>query len=623
MTAINNGMGGRFEMEYTTSTAMRLADQHQGWNWTGELPFAVHVVRSIRERDLIAERSTELSLHYHDGIYDGPEREFRGFSRVTVDMNGDESVAASRQEFEFFQGDPEHSDFAERNRQRTLAGAVLATRTFEWVDDHYELRNESMQDWEARLEHSSANGHVYFPYTTRITTHEHSPGIAAGRVERTILLDYDAHGNPGKRLRESFFDGDPLDNWIRSEEQYTYTNNEPAWLIKLPVRMELRDGGGIPFAVKITYYDGPALVGLPEGQVEHGLITRVQELKLLESRLPADYVGGRDFSAPGYELLGAGDTRGYYATTAAYRRDARGNITEQRDPLQHALVISYDADGVYPVKTTDARGKEISFVFNPKAGEPSQTTFADGRIVRQEHDPIGRLAATFETDDEGNEQLTKCWVLDVTSTPTSITSIAPQNGGRTRAEFAPDTDFTSLSGVSVSRIYYDGFGKQLLQVSTAPENPNGTRRFVTATRTMLNPRALTSAQFSPAFTADLAYQPLPPPGNASVRYRYDVSGNVIETAGPGPVHHRVVRDTRTISHYEGDGAGQFGVTIPPGSPTRVEHFDARGRLFRIEEAKGDGTVITTSYDLAVDGRIEAIRDNAGQRVARYTFAGTG
>ena len=622
MTAINNGMGGRFEMEYTTSTVMRLEDQQQGRNWPGELPFVVHVVRKIREHDMIAGRETEMSLHYHDGIYDGPQREFRGFSQVTVEMNGDESVAASRQEFEFFQGDPEHSDFAERDRQRTLAGAMLSTCTFERVDDHYELRNESMQDWDARLEYSSASGHVYFPFTTQITTYEHSPGTSAMRIERTILLDYDAHGNPGKRIRESFFDGEPLDNWIRSEERYTCTNNESEWLIKLPVRMELRDGGGVPFAVKITYYDGPAFVGLPEGQVEQGLVSRVQELKLLESRLPADYVGTRDFSTLGYELLGAGDTRGYYATTLAYSRDARGNIIEQRDPLQHALVIAYDADGVYPVKTRDARGKETGFVFNPKAGEPARTTFADGRVMRQEHDPIGRLAATFETDDADNEQLTKCWVLDLTSTPTSITSIAPQNGGRSRAEFSPGTDFTNLNDVSVSRVYYDGFGQQLLQVSTAPEDTDGTRRFVTTERTLLNPRALKGAGFPPMFTGDLAYQPLPDPGNASVRYRYDVLGNVVETAGPGPVHHRVVRDTHTISHYEGAGAGQFGVTLPPGPPTRVEHFDARGRLFRIEEAKGDGTMIATSYDLAVDGRIDAIRDNAGQPVARYTFAGT-
>src|SRR5579872_1899359 len=317
MTAINNGMGGRFEMEYTTSTVMRLEDQQRGRNWLGELPFVVHVVRKIHERDLITGRETEMSLHYHDGIYDGPQREFRGFSQVTVEMNGDESVAASRQEFEFFQGDPEHSDFAERDRQRTLAGAVLSTRTYERVNDHYELRNESMQDWDARLEYSSVSGHVYFPFTTQITTYEHSPATSTGRVERTLLLNYDAHGNPGKRQRESFFEGEPLDNWIRSEERYTYTNNESEWLIKLPVRMELRDGGGIPFAVKITYYDGPAFVGLPEGQAERGLVSRVQELKLLESRLPADYVGGRDFSALGYELLGAGDTRGYYATTLA------------------------------------------------------------------------------------------------------------------------------------------------------------------------------------------------------------------------------------------------------------------------------------------------------------------
>ena len=183
--------------------------------------------------------------------------------------------------------------------------------------------------------------------------------------------------------------------------------------MKLPVRAELRDAAGVPLAVQIRYYDGAPFVGLAEGAADRGLMTRTLELRLLDARLPADYVGGRDFAALGFVRLGAGDTTGWYATTMAVQRDTRGNAVEQRDPMGRPMRITFDADGVYPVRTSDARGRETTLVFNPRAGEPARVTMPDGRAIRYEHDAIGRLTATIETDDAGVEQLVKCWVLDL------------------------------------------------------------------------------------------------------------------------------------------------------------------------------------------------------------------
>lgn len=622
MKVINNGMGGSFEMEYSSSTQMRLADRSAGRAWTGELPFAVQVVSTIRERDLVTSRATEIKLSYHDGTYDGPEREFRGFKNVTVSLTGDESVPTTRQEFEFFQGAPELVDLSERRRQRALSGAMVSTKTFEQVGADFQLRQQSTQVWDTRLEHDGVAGQTYFPFVTSIETQEISSGGTPPRIEVTRLSNYDIHGNAGKRTRESFVAGMPPAERIRTEEIYSYTSNEVAWLIKLPVRLELRDGTGVLFATRINYYDGAAFTGLPEGQVDKGLGSRVQELKLLESRLPADYIGGRDFAALGFEVKGAGNERGFYATTNAVRRDLKGNVIEQRDPLGRPMSILIDGDGVYPVETLDANGRKTSLIFNPKAGEPSQISFPDGRIVRYEYDAIGRLAATFETDDGGNEQLVKCWIADTDSLPTSLTSIAPKTTGRMRADFTPATNFETLTGVSVSRVYYDGFGKELMQVSTAPDGPGGARRFVTSGQMRLNAKALTSVQYPPSFVPTLAFLPAPAGATPdSTRQRYDALGNATETAGPGPLHFRVVRDTLTINHFEGAGAGAFGMALPPGPPVRIEHFDARNRLVRVEEAKGDGTFISTGYDLAVDGRIEVVRDSTGNEGARYVFAG--
>src|SRR5437764_5002755 len=102
--------------------------------------------------------------------------------------------------------------------------------------------------------------------------------------------------------------------------------------------------------------------------------------------------------------MGAGDTRGYYATKQAFRRDARGNIIEQKDTLGASLQITYDADGVFPVQRTDSLGKVTNIDFQYTSGEPRRVSLPDGRGFRFETDPLGRMIAQFEADEAGLEQ---------------------------------------------------------------------------------------------------------------------------------------------------------------------------------------------------------------------------
>lgn len=620
LTAIDNGIGGRFEMDYATTTAMRRADAEDGHEWAGILPLVVPVVSRIRQIDTLGGRVHDMRVRYHDGVWDGPRREFRGFRAVTVDVDGDDSIQATRQELTFFQGDPEHPDLAERLRQRALAGSPLTSETLAATDVGWQRLQSSTHTWDVRVEHDAGPDSVLFPFVTTVEAREHSATGAPDRVERTTLRNYDAHGNPGRRVRESFADGAAPEDWIRAEERFTYTANEADWLVKLPVRLELRDGDGVPFAVRVTTYDGAPFVGLPEGQLTEGLVTRVSEAKLLAARLPAGYTDGRDMAALGYQAAGAGDTAGWYATVLAHERDAHGNVTTQRDPLGHPLTITYDPDGVYPARTVDAIGRETRLSFDPRAGEPERAELPDGRAIRYRHDAIGRLIAQYETDD-GVEQLTKAWAIDLTASP-SITSLVPGTPGADLDDLLA-ADPAALAGVSVSRQYYDGFGGEAQRISRAPDGPGGQHRFVRHPRPLLNPRGLTRVLLPAAFAADLTAAPVPvelPPG--SIRHRYDGAGRPEGTAGPGPVRQRVVRDTFTITHYEGAAAGDLDAA-PPGPATRVEDFDARGRLVRVREADGAGGEINTSYDLTLDGRIAVVREAAGEATVTCWFAGPG
>lgn len=618
MTAADNGMGGTCRLEHSTSTAMRLADEGEGRLWHADLPFVVRVVSAIHEHDSITAQTRSRRMRYTDGVYDGPDRQFRGFTRVEVHLDGDDTIPASIQDVTFFHGDPEHPDPAERDRQRALSGTVVTTRGYEQNPDGRRLHSESRQTWDVRLEHDGPEGRVHYPFVTQIEAIEY--GAEPSRIERTRLEDMDAHGNTRRRIRESFAEGQPASEWIRSEERFTYLDDEAAWLVRLPVRSVLRDGDGMVQAVQIRYYDGAAFTGLAEGLATRGLVSRTQELRLPLHRLPADYAGARDLTAAGFERLGAGtDTDGWYATTSAIRRDAFGNVVEQRDAVGISASIEYDDEGVYPVRTTDARGQETTFQFTPRAGEPRAVSFADRRSVRHEFDPLGRLTALFETDDAGTEQLVKRWLVDLSATPMSITSVALNEGGHSPAEFTAATDFEAVTSASVARVYYDGFGKQLVQITTGPDGVDGLPRFVETERSHVNARGLVSVKHASRFVAGLAFTPEPAPAGAATLHRYDVLGNVRATSGPGPARFLVDRDTFTVRQFEGAAVE----ADPPGPAVRVERFDARSRLTQVDEHPSTGAAITTRYRLTLDGRIEAILDTLGAEVTTYWYATNG
>ncbi|KAG9605253.1 hypothetical protein KCU77_g1177, partial [Aureobasidium melanogenum] len=69
-------------IKYTPSTRFYLHDERQGRPWRTKLPFPVHTVSRLVERDEIVSSTRTTKFRYHDGCYDGVEREFRGFGAV-------------------------------------------------------------------------------------------------------------------------------------------------------------------------------------------------------------------------------------------------------------------------------------------------------------------------------------------------------------------------------------------------------------------------------------------------------------------------------------------------------------------------------------------------------------
>ena len=79
--AVNN-LGAETRVRYVSSTAFSLTDKAAGRPWITSLPFPVHVVERVETFDYVSRSRFVTRYAYHDGCYDGVEREFRGFGMV-------------------------------------------------------------------------------------------------------------------------------------------------------------------------------------------------------------------------------------------------------------------------------------------------------------------------------------------------------------------------------------------------------------------------------------------------------------------------------------------------------------------------------------------------------------
>ncbi|KAH6984363.1 virulence plasmid 65kDa B protein-domain-containing protein [Ilyonectria sp. MPI-CAGE-AT-0026] len=79
-----NNTGQQTKISYRPSTKFFLRDERAGQPWKTKLPFPVHVVSKVVERDVFSLSSRVRKYAYHDGFFDGQEQEFRGFGMVEV-----------------------------------------------------------------------------------------------------------------------------------------------------------------------------------------------------------------------------------------------------------------------------------------------------------------------------------------------------------------------------------------------------------------------------------------------------------------------------------------------------------------------------------------------------------
>lgn len=96
MTRYTNGMGLITNVEYQPSTYYYLQDKAIGTPWFKPLRFPVQCVSTLRTEDELAQTEVCTSYTYHDGYFDGVDKEFRGFGMVETKVEEDYSLGSSK-----------------------------------------------------------------------------------------------------------------------------------------------------------------------------------------------------------------------------------------------------------------------------------------------------------------------------------------------------------------------------------------------------------------------------------------------------------------------------------------------------------------------------------------------
>lgn len=206
LRVIDNGIGLRTVMEYRTTTELYTAARAAGNPWHTRLPFSTTVVSKITKQiglDLDAVQGLDqyvTEFDYHDGYYDGVEKEFRGFAFAKKVERGDDApifnlpspISSTNSpttvtRFAFHTGAPDGLDNngdgqvdetteASGREEEPLKGKVLWTEvTLPTADvggsypsqtdgvpaDDAVVFTREYQDWRIKLIHGPTNGFTY------------------------------------------------------------------------------------------------------------------------------------------------------------------------------------------------------------------------------------------------------------------------------------------------------------------------------------------------------------------------------------------------------------------------------------------------------------------------------
>ena len=479
LSSIDNGIGGRTRIRYSSSVSEMVGDAAAGRPWSQTVPFPVPVVSGMVVDDGLNRYHTEYA--YRDGYYDPAEKEFRGFAEVTQTDLGDETIPDLVIAHLFDTG----------SGVEALKGKLLSRET---RDPHGKVFFRERHVWGTRTLAGGSSGRdprdVTYPFQSakRLDVYEGAQSPVSAQWD----YEYDDFGNLARVFEHGRLDPGWDDERV-TETTYTssYPDGRDAWILDRVVQRSTLDSSGNRVASQRTYYDGDAVLGA----IAAGNPTRVER-----------WIGGTrwlDWERKDYGAFG--NVTAIY--DGEYRMRSEGHFRE----------VSYDPEfTTYPVREVVHTGNsatphlEMRATYDHGFGKVTSHRDFNGNPTRYAYDTFGRLIAVVKPGDSVGEPTEAYeYVLNF------------DTGDGSRVSWVETRRREQAGGGTVdSRAFYDGLGRKIM-ARAEDETPG---RIVVTDTVQFNARRLPWRQYLPYIEIGTLDFKAPPFSSAFMEHRYDALG---------------------------------------------------------------------------------------------------
>ena len=594
LSDIGNGPGKTTHITYKPSTQFALDDARSGSPWATYHPFPVQCVAQTDQSDLAVGLTATTQYRYHDGRYDPSTRVFLGFGRVNSYNLGDSTCPTLKTETKFHLGlDPNNPTRPLSPNEAFQLGAlrrkVLSTTV--WGLDGSSAQQNPYSvvttDYATKVILSSLGngGKIALPYATSTNEErwERQATMLSARLIQYLAIDDEGF------ITEQRTTATRTGITIPDQDVITLTTFATGGKnIRVPARLTQTAADGTVIGASITYYDGAAYVGLPEGQATAGLKSQIEDLAFTNDFVTRIWGSSPpDLTAYGYHRL-SGDTTNWWMTRRAQQRGstAAGSTLSTKGPLGAVQTVQLNSAGQRAIGVTDAMGNVVTATIDARVWQTNSVTDQNKVTTTDIFDPLGRVIAILHPLDTA--------ALPWASFQYSAGVISTITGNARINHGEPEV-LTSIT-------YLDGLGS--IMGKAEPSATLG--RWIVSRSIARNQRGLTTKSFLPYEITGAAWQP-PPVGTGGTSYIYDALGRVVQ---------KTRADGLVVSTRREGSMLIFSEQWPGGMPTDVEKqtFDAAGQLISVSRNAGDHWVEQT-YQYAPSGRATSISLSAGTQVS--------
>lgn len=600
---VENGIGMVTEITYQTAAHHRAVSREAENPWDHPLPHPMVVVAEVDTWTTLHDDVHEIRrVEYRDGYYDGEEKHFRGFARIRTSVTGDESVEAglTRQVFDVGATDRYHQ------------GLLLETHR---VSDGRPIHQELSFYDDCPLDDSIDDDLEPFPIRhvclIRQRTVHQEGSEASDWITVETRTEYDDYGNPTLRsdLGIVAIGAVECDDSCLGDERFTETtfaspdDNDGLWILRAPVRTRtygVADNADDRFGEAHYYYDGDPFVGLAQGRLTRGLVTRMTRAVSADQTIDGARNAYDDDGnvVESYDPGGTvGDHSGHY-TTASYSDDGLR--------LRERQVWLSDDEGDYQLRV------EVSHdaTFHQVAEVTSTMLVVDGDSVTprnssfRNYDDFGRVSSVVLPGDDTLNAPTYAFTYEL-SDPVSRVGIQ----SRSQSGEAPDID---------SARCFDGRGRVVQNLSRLDGTTylaNGFSEF--------NVQGAQRRVFQPHTTSSGDCEEAAPNNVLAQEFFYDAVGRLTGTKLPDAAEfggtasetHLEYGPLTTVLYESGD-LDTSDADFDTPQTTRLDGLNRLVAVERLLSADGEPAVTALGYDDL--GRLTEVVDADGN-IKTQTF----